>query len=91
MESKSVASLEELIIDEATLPDLIASFLGVLELIKIRKLLIADDIDAENALLRASTRLILNTDDSTVEESEYLLSTSNEDEEEEAEQQTMQI
>ena len=30
MEKKSVASLEELIIGEATLPDLIASFLGVL-------------------------------------------------------------
>ena len=91
MESKSVASLEELIIDEATLPDLIASFLGVLELIKIRKLLIADDIDAENALLRASTRLILNTDDSTVEESEYLLNSSDETDEEEDVQQTMQL
>ena len=76
MEKKSVASLEELIIGEATLPDLIASFLGVLELIKIRKLIIADDIDEENALLRSSTRLILNTDDSTVEESEYLLETT---------------
>ena len=76
MEKKSVASLEELIIGEATLPDLIASFLGVLELIKIRKLIIADDIDEENALLRSSTRLILNTDDSTVEESEYLLEVS---------------
>ena len=73
MEKTEVASLEELIIGEATLPDLIASFLGVLELIKIRKLLIADDIDEENALLRSSTRLMLNTDDSTVEESEYLL------------------
>ena len=73
MEKTSAASLEELIIGEATLPDLIASFLGVLELIKIRKLLIADDIDEENALLRSSTRLILNTDESTVEESEYLL------------------
>lgn len=76
MEKKSVASLEELIIGEATLPDLIASFLGVLELIKIHKLIIADDIDEENALLRSSTRLILNTDDSTVEESEYLLDAS---------------
>ncbi|MBE6549003.1 MAG: segregation/condensation protein A [Ruminococcaceae bacterium] len=81
METKTVASLEELIIDEASLPDLIASFLGVLELIKIRKLLIADDIDEENALLKASTRLILNTDDSTVEESEYItdLNATNED------------
>ncbi len=76
MEASATASLEELIIGEPTLPDLIASFLGVLELIKIRKLLIADDIDEENALLKASTRLILNTDDTTVEESEYLLDTN---------------
>ena len=45
-----------------------------MELIKIRKLLIADDMEEENALLSISTRLILNTDESTVEESEYLLS-----------------
>ena len=82
MEKTAVASLEDLIIDEATLPDLIASFLGVLELIKIRKLIIADDIDEENALLRSSTRLMLNTDDSTVEQSEYLLSSDGVDDEE---------
>ena len=60
LERQSVASLEELIINEVTLPDLIASFLGVLELVKVRKLLIADEIDADNALLSASTRFILN-------------------------------
>ena len=75
LETHGAATLEELIIGEATLPDLIASFLGVLELIKIRKLLLSDEIDGENALLNASTRFILNTDDSTVEESEYLLNT----------------
>lgn len=74
IEKRGAASVEDLIIGEVTLPDLIASFLGVLELIKIRKLLIADDMEEENALLSISTRLILNTDDSTVEESEYLLS-----------------
>ena len=80
VETRGVASLEELIIDEVSLPDLIASFLGVLELVKIRKLLIADDINEENALLNANTRFILNTDDSTVEESDYLLNTDeNED------------
>ncbi len=72
MEQRGAATLAELIRDEVTLPDLIASFLGVLELIKIRKLLVADDIDEDNALLHISTRFILNTDDSTVEESEYL-------------------
>ena len=74
MESRGVASLEDLIIGEVTLPDLIAAFLGVLELVKIRKLLVADDIDGENALLSTSTRFILNTDDSTVEDSEFVLS-----------------
>ena len=72
VERKGAASLEELLIEEVTLPDLIASFLGVLELIKVRKLLIADDINEENALLDASTRFILNTDEDTIEESEYL-------------------
>ncbi len=71
VEKRGAASLEELISGEASLPDAIASFLGVLELIKIRKLLVADEINEENALLNASTRFILNTDDSTVEESEY--------------------
>ena len=71
VEKRGAASLEELIEGEASLPDAIASFLGVLELIKIRKLLVADEINEENALLNASTRFILNTDDSTVEESEY--------------------
>ena len=74
VEKRGIATLEELIIGEPSLPDLIASFLGVLELVKIRRLLIADDIGKENALLSASTRFILNTDESTVEESEYQLS-----------------
>ena len=82
IETRGVATLEELIINEASLPDLIASFLGVLELVKIRKLLIADDINEENALMSASTRFILNTDNSTVEESEYLLNTDETDENE---------
>ena len=72
IEARGAATVDELLSGEATLPDLIASFLGVLELIKIRKLIIADDISEENALLSAATRLVLNTDDSTVEESEYL-------------------
>ncbi len=71
VEKRGTASLEELISAEVSLPDAIASFLGVLELIKIRKLLVADDINEENALLDSHTRFILNTDDSTVGESEY--------------------
>ena len=72
IEQRGIASLEDLVIGEVTLPDLIASFLGVLELVKIRKLLVEDDSeDRDNALLSSSTRFILNTDSSTVGESEY--------------------
>ena len=72
IESKGIATLEDLVEGEATLPDIIASFLGVLELVKIRKLLVEDNgEESENALLNARTRFILNTDDSTVGESEY--------------------
>jgi segregation and condensation protein A len=77
-EKKQASSLEELIRGEVSLPDAIATFLGVLELIKIRKLLVADDINEENALLDMNTRFILNTDDTTVEESEYLNTSTNE-------------
>ena len=76
VESQGAASLHELLTNEATLPDMIASFLGVLELIKVRKLLIAEsdgEWDRENALLGADTRFIINTNAADVEESEYLL------------------
>ena len=74
IEQKGAATLEDFLSEETTLPDMIASFLGVLELIKIRKLLIDAEPEqlAENATLPATTRFILNTDDSTVESSEYL-------------------
>ena len=77
VESQGVASLEELLINEATLPDMIASFLGVLELIKVRKLLVADSVDgewdSENALLGSRTRFIINQNKDDIEESEYLI------------------
>ena len=81
VEKQGVASLEELLRDEATLPDTIASFLGVLELIKVRKLLVADTADGEwdkeNALLGANTRFVLNTNEDDIEESEYLRTDEN--------------
>ena len=70
MERQSVASLEDLIIGEVTLPDLIAAFLGVLELVKVRKLLIADDTDEENALLSMTTRFVLNPEQTEDEANE---------------------
>ena len=79
VESRGAASLEDILIDEATLPDMIASFLGVLELVKVRKLLIADTVDGEwtreNAVLGADTRFIINENKDDIEQSEYLLDT----------------
>ena len=76
VESRGIATLEDILIDEATLPDMIASFLGVLELIKVRKLIVADvvdgDWDTENALLNSKTRFIINENKDDIEESEYL-------------------
>ena len=49
----------------------------MLELVKVRKLLIADAVDGEwtreNAVLGASTRFIINENKDDIEESEYLL------------------
>ena len=76
VEKRGSASLEDILINEATLPDMIASFLGVLELIKVRKLIVADAIDGEwdkeNALLNSSTRFIINENSADIEENEYL-------------------
>ena len=76
VEARGAASLEDILIDEATLPDMVAAFLGVLELIKVRKLIVADSADGEwnkeNALLDSSTRFVINENADDVEESEYL-------------------
>lgn len=90
IERQGVASLGELVESEATLPDMIAAFLGVLELMKVRKLLISDSIDGEctkeNALLGADTRFIINTNKDDIEQSEYLP----EEETDESEQLSME-
>ncbi len=70
------ATLYELLECEPTLPDIIAAFLGVLELVKLRRLLISDSVEGEsdgNAVLGRDTRFVLNTneDDIVHEDSEY--------------------
>ncbi|MBE6530984.1 MAG: hypothetical protein E7679_02675 [Ruminococcaceae bacterium] len=74
IERQGVATLEELLMSEITLPDLIASFLGVLELIKVRRIIVSDETDEGNALLDSSTRFILNTNEDTIEKSQYEIS-----------------
>lgn len=72
IEKRGVASLDELLCGEVTLPDMIASFLGVLELIKVRKILVEErDGETDNALLDASTRFIINENAEDVEPNNY--------------------
>ena len=72
IEKRGVASLSDLLCDEVTLPDMIASFLGVLELIKVRKILVQENGDnTENALLDASTRFIINDNADDIEPNNY--------------------
>jgi len=72
IEKSGASSLEELLDSEASLPDIIASFLGVLELIKTRKLIISDDgeEDRENAILSSKTKFIINENTDEVDEEE---------------------
>ena len=63
-ENKGEASLDELLSDSVSLPDMIAIFIGVLELIKVRRLII--DGETEEGLLGVGTRFRLNTDESTI-------------------------
>ena len=64
MKKKQTTSLKELLDDSVSLPDMIAIFLGVLELIKIRKILIRD---SEGTLLDMSAEFIINDNPADVE------------------------
>ena len=57
------ATLRDLLVDEPSLADLVAAFMGVLELIKMRRILIEDEEDAENSVHGENTRFFLNPDD----------------------------
>ena len=63
------ATLRELLVDAPSLADMIASFMGVLELIKIRKILIEEAEDTEGDSIHGEgTRFFINPDASDVEE-----------------------
>ena len=64
MSKKKTTSLKELLDDSVSLPDMIAIFLGVLELIKIRKILI---FGAEGTLLGDDATFIINDNPDDVE------------------------
>lgn len=64
-EKKGRASLEDLLNDSVSLPDMIAIFIGVLELVKVRRLLIDGDTD-DLGTHGINTKFTLNTDESTI-------------------------
>ena len=53
-------SMKDLLSDAVSLPDLIAIFLGILELIKVRKILIEEDPDSYTVIHGSSTRFVVN-------------------------------
>lgn len=62
LESFGTATLRELLEDAPSLADMIASFMGVLELMKIRKILMEDTEDEDNSVHGEQTRFFLNPD-----------------------------
>ena len=60
MQKKKVTTLKEILSDSVSLPDLIAIFLGVLELIKVRKILIAGDDTGISSLMGDEAKFIIN-------------------------------
>ena len=56
------ATLRELLEDAPSLADMIASFMGVLELIKVRKILIEESEEAEDSVHGEATRFFINPD-----------------------------
>ena len=72
-EYKCCAVMFEVVQGEGGVRPLTKEFLQGLEAFARERemLLVADEVDEENALLSAKTRFILNTDEDTVDESEY--------------------
>lgn len=64
MAKKEKTTLRELLEDSVSLPDMIAIFLGVLELIKIRKILICD---TESTILSDEATFSINTNSDDIE------------------------
>ncbi len=66
IDKKKKPSMKELLSDATSLPDLIAIFLGILELIKVHKILIDEDPDSYTVIHGSDTRFVIN--DKPVEE-----------------------
>lgn len=68
MQKHGASTLGELLGSSTSRSDLIAAFLGVLELIKVRRLLIDVSDEDPHPIYDLSTRFLLNTDESTIEQ-----------------------
>lgn len=60
LQTFGTATLRDLLEDAPSLADMIASFMGVLELIKVRRILMEDPEEDENAVGSEQTRFFLN-------------------------------
>lgn len=60
IDKKRNPSMKDLLSDAVSLPDLIAIFLGILELIKVRKILIEEDPDSYTVIHGSDTRFVVN-------------------------------
>ena len=60
MSKKTKPSMKDLLSDATSLPDLIAIFLGILELIKVRKILIEEEQDSYVTVHGSDTRFVVN-------------------------------
>ncbi|MBQ9132407.1 MAG: segregation/condensation protein A [Clostridia bacterium] len=60
MSKRPKPSMKDLLSDATSLPDLIAIFLGILELIKVRKILIEEDADSYTTVHGSDTRFVVN-------------------------------
>ncbi len=70
-DEKEEMSLNSLLNDSVSLPDMIAIFLGVLELVKVRRLRIVDDPNRAGSLLGMDTTFILGEDNGEPIESDF--------------------
>ena len=68
MSRKESTSVKELLLDAVSLADMIAIFLGILELVKVRKVLLREDPDSYTVIHGIDTDLVVN--DSPPEEGE---------------------
>ena len=73
MSRKRDTSMQELLHDAVSLNDMIAIFLGILELVKVRKILIDEDPDSYTVIHGVDTRFVVNDTPPTEgeEEKEY--------------------